>query len=841
MSMTQQSDKKPGNRQLREERLRQHWSQQELADRLGTTVTSIKRWERGATTPSPYFRVKLMALFGKSVQELGLYEEEPSQKQAQEAQAPEVDDASSLPTSGISDDTSSSDDPTLSRETFPSSPTASVPIEVEVSSSPPSISPPLREKNQARMIELVETIWIRGMLEQSLHGAALQALGLYEQPDAVANPWRLMLQELERPMQLLPPGTSICQVYDATNGLLLILGDPGAGKTTLLLDLARTLLARARQDPQHPIPVVFNLSSWAIKQLPLEAWLIQELQEKYQVPRTLSKQWVETDMIIPLLDGLDEVAIEQRTACIEILNSYRQDHGLMPMVVCSRHADYQAQRGRLLLRSAVLLQPLTTEQIQDYLASFGEQVEGLRLALHEDAELQSLATTPLMLNILTLTYHGFSRSEVLTTQTLQNRRHQIFECYVERMLRRRGTPLHATSQQIIARLAWLARQLTARQETEFHLEHLQFDWLSPGWISRSMPGFSMGCLQGLLIGLIFTVLMGLYHSLRSGLITGLAVGACNVVLCGLLNGVVEVWANKPGDDIPKKSPLRSCFNTLLNNRMLYGLLFAILNSFYIGLLFSLQNDLHFSLKYGLHIPLLEPILYGLLYGFLIGCAFSAMGRIPQMIHPAETTNWSWQTFRHNAGKYGAIGIAIGLIHGIIYPFEVRAILVVATGLSALLVAGISNNVLERHQRIRPNQGIWRSARNGWQAGLIAGTYTWLLVAGLFGYFYGPLTGLLYGIVPGLSVGFCLALQQGGTAFFLHLILRSMLWWEGTLPWNVSRFLDEAADRVLLRKVGGGYIFVHRYLLEYFASLGEYASKEDLLSSLEAYSSPAKKT
>jgi len=35
---------------------------------------------------------------------------------------------------------------------------------------------------------------------------------------------------------------------------------------------------------------------------------------------------------------------------------------------------------------------------------------------------------------------------------------------------------------------------------------------------------------------------------------------------------------------------------------------------------------------------------------------------------------------------------------------------------------------------------------------------------------------------------------------------------------VVTFLDEAAERLLLRKVGGGYIFVHRLLLDYFASL-----------------------
>jgi hypothetical protein len=41
--------------------------------------------------------------------------------------------------------------------------------------------------------------------------------------------------------------------------------------------LARDLIERAEQDEGHPIPVVFNLSSWAEKQRPLQEWLVHEL------------------------------------------------------------------------------------------------------------------------------------------------------------------------------------------------------------------------------------------------------------------------------------------------------------------------------------------------------------------------------------------------------------------------------------------------------------------------------------------------------------------------------------------------------------------------------------
>ena len=35
-----------------------------------------------------------------------------------------------------------------------------------------------------------------------------------------------------------------------------------------------------------------------------------------------------------------------------------------------------------------------------------------------------------------------------------------------------------------------------------------------------------------------------------------------------------------------------------------------------------------------------------------------------------------------------------------------------------------------------------------------------------------------------------------------------------------RFLDYATERIFLRKVGGGYIFIHRLLQDYFAELWE---------------------
>lgn len=64
---------------LTEARMQRSWSQQEVADRIGTTHVNVSRWERGITRPNPYFRRKLCALFGKSEEELELVSPPPQE------------------------------------------------------------------------------------------------------------------------------------------------------------------------------------------------------------------------------------------------------------------------------------------------------------------------------------------------------------------------------------------------------------------------------------------------------------------------------------------------------------------------------------------------------------------------------------------------------------------------------------------------------------------------------------------------------------------------------------------------------------------------------------------
>jgi predicted NACHT family NTPase len=195
------------------------------------------------------------------------------------------------------------------------------------------------QRNRQAMLEKVRTYWIAGILQHSLVHEVLIALDMAERPGAVLRHLDLLVQRPEHGEQPLPPGTHIIEVFDDVDQALLILGAPGAGKTTLLLELAQDLLSRAVQDPGAPMPVVFPLSSWAQQRLALTDWLVDALHEQYDIPRTIGQAWIDANQVLPLLDGLDEVASEHRAACVEAINTFRRDHGLLPLAVCSRVTD----------------------------------------------------------------------------------------------------------------------------------------------------------------------------------------------------------------------------------------------------------------------------------------------------------------------------------------------------------------------------------------------------------------------------------------------------------------------------------------------------------------------
>jgi len=138
-----------------------------------------------------------------------------------------------------------------------------------------------------------------------------------------------------------------------------------------------------------------------------------------------------------------------------------------------------------------------------------------------------------------------------------------------------------------------------------------------------------------------------------------------------------------------------------------------------------------------------------------------------------------------------------------------------------LFQGVSSETIGDQYRVVPNQGIRRSARNSLILGLISTVIAMLS----YGLMLEPsnvlalvLSDMLSnGLIFGLSVGLLAGLLYGGLACLRHSVIRLLLWRSKSIPWNYPRFLDYATEHILLRKVGGGYIFLHRLLLDYFAA------------------------
>jgi len=200
-----------------------------------------------------------------------------------------------------------------------------------------------------------------------------------------------------------------------------------------------------------------------------------------------------------------------------------------------------------------------------------------------------------------------------------------------------------------------------------------------------------------------------------------------------------------------------------------------------GLMFSLAG----WLSVGLSVGLIGGLLGGLVVGLVAGLTGGLVVQMPSV------------RFRVTLVDALIGSLQIGLIAGPIFA----------------LITLLSSEAMET--RIRPNQGTRRSLKMA-----IAALSVGALFGGLVGILMCGPTGLLCWLIFGLMFGLIFGLFGGGLFCLKHLVLRLVLATTRSAPVSYVRFLDHAVERLFLRKVGGGYIFSHRMLLEYFASLAQ---------------------
>jgi eukaryotic-like serine/threonine-protein kinase len=696
------------------------------------------------------------------------------------------------------------------------------------------------QRARKHMLEKVYTFWIKGVLENSLHGAALIELGLELRPQEIVFPWDMVLQQPDQADRLLPPQMTIHQVFREMSGALLILGLPGSGKTTTLLTLARELLLSAMRDSMMPIPVIFNLSSWATKYQPIDRWLIEELSNKYQVPKSIGRAWVKGGEIAPLLDGLDEMSVTHRESCVVEINRFRHEHGLEHMVICSRLGDYTALTTKLSLHGAVVLRPLTAEHINQYLATIGDEVQPLRQALERDSALRELAYSPLMLSVMTLAY----RDKIILTlpkHSLDEQRVGVFATYIEHMFHRRHEKDPYPPQQTIEWLSWLAQMMLQHGHTIFLVERMQPSWLPTirhRWLYTCGESISVGLIAGIGTSVVYGLRSMLRGAPHGGLadhmlvhpqftqnISGLSigqreetilwlislplVGVFTSIIVGLVTSVIAwLMYSQP---VLRILPERGSWHTVRNIIHIFvtvGLVSGTIAWFFVGLQGGLME--------------------GITTGVIAAVAGELLAR-PGTIASVESLGWSWTKAFHGLFVAAPIVLTVILFATLTRAFETAIwyrldARILVYGLFLWIIGGITSTELAI--KIQVNQGLRKSAYNA----LITGAVTLLIIGGLgeLSRLFMPSTaqegsmpislhlasaiefGLAGAIIAGLGYGGFFYLQQG--------ILRLLLYASKCLPWNYTQFLDYNVERVFLHKVGGGYVFIHRLLLEYFAQM-----------------------
>ncbi|CAM5295393.1 XRE family transcriptional regulator OS=Streptomyces cyaneofuscatus OX=66883 GN=G3I52_21215 PE=4 SV=1 [Streptomyces cyaneofuscatus] len=155
------------------------------------------------------------------------------------------------------------------------------------------------------------------------------------------------------------------------SGRLVVLGRAGSGKSVLTIRLALDLLDPAA--PYGRVPVIFSVGSWDPSATALRDWMTgrllrdhPHLSRRSSGGATLAAALIDADLVLPVLDGFDEIAEGLRPEALDALNA-----SSLPLVLTSRREEYaeavRAARSPLVWAGAVELTDLTPDDLADYL------------------------------------------------------------------------------------------------------------------------------------------------------------------------------------------------------------------------------------------------------------------------------------------------------------------------------------------------------------------------------------------------------------------------------------------------------------------------------------------
>ena len=615
------------------------------------------------------------------------------------------------------------------------------------------------------LLDRMYFLWVDQALHRSLQHVVSVEVGLDEQLDAVADPWAVTrLESLTEPSPL-PLGTRLSSIC-GHRGIrrMLLLGAPGSGKTTHLLQLAEDLINVATDDASAPLPVVLRLSEWSDAHQSLAKWVISELGVRYGIPSGQALRWLDELDVILLLDGLDEVVSRRRERCLQAIVQFCQDPALsgVGLVVTCRTADFESLRSRLPVDYAVRVRPLETERVLEVLDKLGSPMSALRSAMLGSAQLTELLTTPLMLGIAILATHGLP----LTTPMPA---HMVYPLYVRRMLTRSrtlresgpdgGNTLPFSPEATRRHLIWLARLMNRNGQVVFYP-----DWITPAWLPDREADWQVPRRRGPIAALASHV--GWDHA-STAFVGAIFAGALSAAAGAPLGAQVDGWKG------------------------------ALLVSGCAGIVCAALAFTAFGL---------------LLQNRRVGRFFAPwLGSESETPYSATKWIWSWRGF--SKGLIRGCGCAL-VVASIGIPLTsaaqgigVASVVIVGGGLSG-------GNVPDNDEPpASPGRALSVSLRR------LAFLITVLCAVVLAGVIVcATLNGPWAAAVAALPLTAALMLMSGpGRAWLRNRAASVGLTSSGLLPGQLTGFLLHADERILMRRAGGGFQFLHRTLQDFLAA------------------------
>lgn len=548
-----------------------------------------------------------------------------------------------------------------------------------------------------------------------------------------------------------------------------------------------------------------------------------------------------------MLDGLDEVKAEYRDACVKVLNEFMHKYGETEIVVCSRVKDYESLSNRLAIQRGVCIQPLTTEQINDYLDKAGNQLQAVKTLLETDTVLQELVKSPLMLSIIPLAYKDVAIEDLPQVDSVEKYRQHLFNSYIQRMFERRGTNKVYPEEKARNWLNWLAYKMSQDSQTIFSIEQIQPRWLETGW-QKLIYRVGVIIFSTLIISIIGVLMYELcliillkknsteqifYESYTSFFLLGLFFGIVSLI---------NTWLSNKKKINLTVQPLK-----LSRKKALKGIVLGIKSGFILGISFGLLSTLYVILSGSNNILPWEDNIFinkflNLFVCLLLGILFVLIFKVIKAFFSKTLTKLN---IRSLPILYFSIkniliqGILVGIFIWMVsltFSIQITSLIIQLTLIFLLFcflsgfiisclfgiigaVVGEQDSVDIQKETASVNP-VKKALVNSITLTVIGGLISGLIIGGLYflsgsspileknQHTFIGLTTIL-GIFSGQVVGF---------ACIQHFTLRLTLYIYKYIAWNYTHFLEYATERIFLQKVGGGYIFVHRLLLEHFAAL-----------------------